>query len=213
MSGRGRCSLLVMSFLLVAGCFTCAQTNLSRRSPSLRSSPETNVRQSPVRLPVLNDDPVAPGHPARSPVKGSLHHLVRAAGIIFSGTVTRIEGGPAANGQSLETVAITFHIDTALRGTVANRNLTLTEWIGLWSAGQRYRVGEHVFLFLYPRSKLGLTSLVAGPTGRFDVDSRGYVLLSPDHLSELQSDPVLGGKSRVRFSDFASAVRRASEEE
>ena len=36
---------------------------------------------------------------------------------------------------------------------------------------------------------------------------------SAQHLSAFRKDPVLGGKSRVAFSDFALAVRRAGEEE
>ena len=49
--------------------------------------------------------------------------------------------------------------------------------------------------------------------GRFSIDPLGRVLLSAQHLSAFQADPVLGGKSRVRFSDFALAVQRAGEEE
>jgi len=56
---------------------------------------------------------------------------------------------------------VTFHIESGLRGATAGRNLTINEWIGLWSSGQRYAVGERVLLFLYPKSKLGLTSVWA----------------------------------------------------
>jgi hypothetical protein len=70
-----------------------------------------------------------------------------------------------------------------------------------------------VLLFLYPPSKLGLTSSVAGEMGRFTVDLWGHVLLSAQHLSAFRADPLLGGKSRLTLSDFAMAVRRASEEE
>jgi hypothetical protein len=139
--------------------------------------------------------------------------IVRAAGTIFSGTVTAIARRPAARGQSVETVAITFHVDQAIRGVTPGENLTISQWIGLWSGGQRYRVGERVLLFLYPRSKLGLTSCVAGPVGRLALDSSGHVLLSAQHLAAFRADPVLGGKSRVRYRDFALAVQRASEEE
>jgi hypothetical protein len=69
-----------------------------------------------------------------------------------------------------------------------------------------------VLLFLYPPSKLGLTSCVGGTIGRFAIDPWGRVLLSAQHLAAFRADPVLGGKSRLRFSDFALAVRRASEE-
>jgi hypothetical protein len=110
-------------------------------------------------------------------------------------------------------IDITFHVENALRGTTRGRELTVSEWIGLWQSGQRYRVGERVLLFLYPRSKLGLTSCVSGRTGRFELDSQSRVLLSPQQVSIFRKDPVVGGRSQVAFSDFASAVRQASEEE
>ena len=151
--------------------------------------------------------------PITPPGTAGLPVITRGAGTIFSGTVTAIERRPATTAQVVETVAITFHIDNAIRGVTPGENLTISQWIGLWSSGQRYRIGEHVLLFLYPPSKLGLTSCVAGEMGRFTVDSWGRVLLSARHLSAFRSDSVLGGKSRVRFSDFALAVRRASGEE
>jgi len=139
--------------------------------------------------------------------------MARAAGTIFSGTVTAIARHPATQGQAIETVAITFHVEKAFRGVTPGEDFTISQWIGLWSAGQRYRVGERVLLFLYPPSKLGLTSCVASPIGRFRIDPVGRVLLSAQHLSAFRADPVLGGKSRVSFTDFALAVRQASGEE
>jgi len=133
--------------------------------------------------------------------------------MIFSGTVTKIERRPATAGQSVETVAVTFRIENALRGTMPGQDLTITQWIGLWSSGQRYREGERVLLFLYPVSKLGLTSCVGGTLGRFAVDRSGWVLLTAQHTAAFGRDPVLGGKSRARFGDFALAVRHAGEEE
>jgi len=143
----------------------------------------------------------------------SIGQITRAAGTIFSGTVTAITRRPATHGQSVETVAITFHVDNAIRGATPGESLTISQWIGLWSSGQRYRVGERVLLFLYPPSKLGLTSCVAAPMGRFNIDATGRVLLSAQHLSAFRTDPVLGGKSRVSLSDFALAVRQAGGEE
>jgi hypothetical protein len=133
--------------------------------------------------------------------------------MIFSGTVTKIERRAATAGQSVETVAVTFRIENALRGATPGEDLTITQWIGLWSSGQRYRVGERVLLFLYPASKLGLTSCVGGPLGHFAIDRAGQVLLTVQQLSAFRKDPVLGGKSRARFGDFALAVRHAGEEE
>jgi hypothetical protein len=171
--------------------------------------PRASQLSPPVRAPVRVNPPLS-FNPVNSP---GLSGLVRAAGIIFSGTVIRVEPRTRANGQTLATVAITFHVENAVRGSTSGRELTIFEWAGLWSSGQRYRVGERVFVFLYPRSKLGLTSSVAGPIGRFAVDTSGTLVLSPQHISVFRRHPVLGGKSRVSLSDFALAVRQAHEEE
>jgi hypothetical protein len=142
-----------------------------------------------------------------------LAQLSRAAGAIFSGTVTSITGSPAINANAVETVAITFHVENAIRGATPGTNFTFSQWIGSWSAGQRYRVGERVLLFLYPPSKLGLTSCVAAPVGRFNIDASGRMSLTAQQVAAFRADPVLGGRSRVTFRDFAQAVEQAGEEE
>jgi hypothetical protein len=137
--------------------------------------------------------------------------IARAAGIIFSGTVTAISRLPASGSQTPETVAITFHVERGIRGTTAGRDLTIFQWMGLWTSGQRYRVGERVLLFLYPPSTLGLTSCVGGSTGRFAVDTIGQVVLSQEHQAAFFADPALAGRSRLSIYDIAQAVRRARE--
>jgi hypothetical protein len=136
--------------------------------------------------------------------------MVHSAGIIFSGTVTNIEARPASDGQSLQTVAITFRVSDAIRGATPGETLTISQWTGLWSAGQRYRVGERVVLFLYPASRLGLTSSVSGVMGRFEMDAAHRILISEQHRLAFRDDPVLAGKSRVTFHELARAVREAS---
>jgi hypothetical protein len=143
--------------------------------------------------------------------------LARTAGTIFAGTVTRIEPGPAAGGSAVPTVAITFHVERPLRGAVPGGSLTILEWLGLWSSGQRYAVGEHVLLFLYPPSKLGLTSVVGGALGQFHLDSAGGILPSEWQFAAFQADPVFAGRSagrsRIGFNDFARALRWALREQ
>jgi len=154
--------------------------------------------------------PVPPGVP---PGTFALPQLAEAAGMIFSGTVTGVVRHAATSGQAMETVSITFHVENAIRGAAPGDEVTVRQWIGLWSGGQRYRIGERTLLFLYPPSKLGLTSCVGWPLGRFNLDPQGRVLLSAQQLSAFRRDPVLGGKSRVSFRDFALAVRQAAGEE
>lgn len=94
------------------------------------------------------------------------------AGFVFSGTVLAVDRISSAAGVGVDTIRITFAVHEGLRGVRAGKTFTLQEWAGLWStAGGRFRPGERVFLFLYPRSKLGLTSVVGGTLGRYRLDS------------------------------------------
>lgn len=97
-----------------------------------------------------------------------------------------------------------------MRGTSAGEILTIQEWAGRWAGGERYRIGERVLLFLYAPSKLGLTSTVAGAMGRFAVDSQGRIVMSPQHIANLVSEPFLRGKTVVPYADFALAVQRST---
>ena len=210
--GNCRSSLLAIFLLLAPTTFVDAQTTRPA-APDFNERTDFTARLPiTVQPPSLLPRPVSPHLPVRTPGSG-FSELVRASGMIFSGTVTGIERRPANQDQTLATVAITFHVDKAMRGARFGEHITISQWIGLWSSGQRYRIGERVLLFLYPPSKLGLTSCVAGPRGRFHIDRWGRVLLSAQHLSAFRTDPVLGGKSRLRLSDFALAVQHASEEE
>jgi hypothetical protein len=209
MHGRSCTCLLAISFLLMA------PTYLRSQSGSVDAAPDFSAHLPGIDQPPTSPiPPRLPGTPPRTPARPiGFPVLSSAAGTIFSGTVTAIVRRPATQGQAVETVAITFHIENAIRGAVAGDDLTISQWIGLWSSGQRYRVGERVLLFLYPPSKLGLTSCVAGALGRFTVDPRGRILLSAQHLSAFRADPILGGKSRVSFSDLTLAVQRSRGEE
>src|SRR5208282_3991820 len=219
MYGRSCTCLLAVSVLILAPASLRSQTGLADSAPDF-AIPHRADSPPDGSQPVSRDQlrlhlPIAPpGRPPGTPPWTiGFPVIARAAGTVFSGTVTAIARRSAGQSQAVETVAITFHIENAIRGATPGQNLTILQWIGLWSSGQRYRVGERVLLFLYPPSKLGLTSCVAGAMGRFTIDPRGRVLLSAQHLSAFRADPVLSGKSRVSFSDFAWAVRQTSKEE
>jgi hypothetical protein len=212
--------LLVISLAVIAlPPPVVSQSDRVNRTPDTPSSdrPTANLA-APASLPVARPPslppPVSPPIlPPVGPTPIGFRLLVHAAGAIFSGTVTAVAHKPATHSEAIETVAITFHVEQAIRGSTPGENLTIRQWMGVWSGGQRYRVGERVLLFLYLPSKLGLTSSVAGALGRFTVDPVGRVLLSAQHLSAFQKDAVLGGKPRLRVSDFAAAVRKVTEEE
>jgi len=208
MHGRNVSRLLVMIGLLGLSGSLRAQADpppLWQDVPLSSSPPSTPTPPSDPRLP--NRPVVTPGDPWGIV---DLAEITRAAGMIFSGTVTGIARNPS---QETETVAVRFHVEQAIRGVTSGQEVTILEWTGAWVAGQRYRTGERVFLFLYPTSKLGLTSSVSGAIGRFRIDPGEHVCLSAQQSLAFRKDPVLGGRSRVSLSDFARAVQRAGEEE
>jgi hypothetical protein len=164
--------------------FAVAVALISVACPTTAENPARSDPADPRELPYLHTRP-----------------LTRSAGYIFSGTVKSVERA-AAKRNSVATVLITFHVDQAMRGVRTGQMLAIREWAGLWESSERYRPGEHVLLFLYPPSKLGLTSPVGGPWGRFRIDPSGRVILNPGRIGVRSRHPGIAarfqGRSLVR---------------
>jgi hypothetical protein len=105
--------------------------------------------------------------------------LSRRAGMIFAGTVLTPAMGPVTNriaktdqvvlGTSPGTpraAQLSFHVDEAIAGVKQGQVLTIHEWTGALPAQRSMRRGEHFLMFLYPPSRLGLSSPVGGPLGQ-----------------------------------------------
>jgi len=180
-----------------------------------------------LRSPTLMGLPSAPAGTARPPEPGGVpraspvalppgamgwQQIVRAAGIIFTGRVISVGGAASAFGRDAPSTMITFQVEHAMRGTSTGQTLTIHEWAGLWTNGERYRVGERVLLFLYPPSRLGLTSPVGGAAGKFAVDAQGRIAMNAGHLATFAGDPAIGGRMVVPYADFARVVQRAGGE-
>lgn len=143
---------------------------------------------------------VAVDRPALQVPQPTLRRMIHDSARIFAGTVTGVERLQA--GPGIPTTRVTFRIDEAIRGVRKGQTIEITEWGGLWQAGERYRAGERVILFLHPESRLGLTSPVSGVMGRWSVQRDGKV--------EPRS-----ADARLRKSDFkvvAAALRSAARE-
>jgi len=209
------CLLALLLMVLTPGLARGQSDRADRLSSSSRVRAPVSVLLPPRSVHPPSPEPVRPLPiwPVMLPGTIGLPQLAHAAGMIFVAQVTGVARLPAAGGQAIETVAIRFHVEQVIRGATPGKDLTITQWIGVWSSGQRYRIGERALLFLYPPSKLGLTSCVGGPMGRFSLDPLGRILFSAQQISAFRRDPVLAGKSRVSFRDFALAVQQASEEE
>jgi hypothetical protein len=135
--------------------------------------------------------------------------LARPAGIIFSGAVIRIEPERHESGKPAS-MRITLRVEDAVRGCYAGETIEIAEWAELWARNDRYRVGQHVLLFLYPRNAAGLTSPVAGDLGVFMLGSNGLLRLTPQQASLLGSQPGPGestppSSARAGLRSFSTA--------
>jgi hypothetical protein len=156
-----------------------------------------------------------PGTPSSSPYSQRPPSLIRSSGYIFAGTVKSVDR-VAPKGDAVATVKISFHVDQAMRGVRAGQILAIREWAGLWESGERYRPGERVLLFLYPPSKLGLTSPVQGPMGRFKIGPDGQVVVGPRRIGfrpprKGTRDGLLG-RTSVSPRELVRFFRAAEEE-
>jgi hypothetical protein len=152
-----------------------------------------------------------PAQPPPRPEIPNLHAIATRSGYVFAGTVKAVGRIKPRNQDSVAVMRITFHVDHGYRGVHTGQTFAIHEWAGLWENGERYRPGERVMLFLYPPSKLGLTSPV--PNGRFPVDSGGRIVIRSERRSSTspqhgQSPPNL----RISLEDFGLALRRAEQE-
>ena len=144
----------------------------------------------------------------------SLHQLGASAGYIFSGTVLAVERVPAVHSNEVETIRITFRVEEGVRGVRSRQTLTIREWAGLWSSGERYRPGERVVLMLYPPSPVGLTSPVGGGMGKFTLDRDGNLAIGQNEglMRDPAAEPWMRGKSRASGRDLVRVLRRVAKE-
>jgi hypothetical protein len=169
-------------------------------------------------LLVVAEQPARPTLPiATPPGSARPQHprpLTQSSGYIFAGTVKSVER-VAPKGNGVATVQINFHVDQGLRGVRTGQMLAILEWAGLWESGESYRPGERVLLFLYPPSKLGLTSPVQGPMGHFKIGPDGQVALTPERISFLAPRPrirdALRGRTRITPVELVRYLRSAEE--
>ena len=158
--------------------------------------------------PGRSSDPLASelhaGMPPSLPTLGlpDLVLLTRHSGMIFSGTALKVEHLNPESASGVASTRTTFRVVTAIRGVRRGQILQIREWDGLWNSGERYQPGERVLLFLFPPSRLGLTSPVGESLGRFSVDDGGRV--------ELQGAPGSGPRPKpIEVRNLAAEVRRA----
>lgn len=104
--------------------------------------------------------------------------LSQRAGMIFAGTVvapaTQVDSNRVLTAERLVTgtsagmapvVKLSFRVDEAIAGVEQGQVLTIREWAGASPGNRPMGTGQHFLMFLYPPSRLGLTSPVGGSMG------------------------------------------------
>ncbi|HEV2696363.1 MAG TPA: hypothetical protein VGU90_00105, partial [Terriglobales bacterium] len=119
----------------------------------------------------------------RQPRPLSLRQIIHDSALIFSGTVLHVKRVGPEPTSSAGISQISFRVQNAIRGTRRGQVIEIREWGGLWTTGERYTAGENVLLFLYPNSKLGLTSPIGGRAGRLRVDKTGRVEIGKENTA------------------------------
>lgn len=99
--------------------------------------------------------------------------LSRRAGMVFAGTVLSAGPQTARTDRITPAIEVSFRVDRPIAGVARGQILTIHEWAGAWSRHRAMRSGEHLLLFLYPPSRLGLTSPVGGSLGQIALDASG----------------------------------------
>jgi hypothetical protein len=123
--------------------------------------------------------------------------LSRRAGMIFAGTVLAAAAPASAADRPIPgqtpSIQLSFRVDEPIVGVERGQVLKIHEWAGAWSMHRPMSKGEHILIFLYPPSRLGLTSPVGGSLG------------------QIALDPSAGGKA-ISVMQLQRAIRRAREE-
>lgn len=140
-----------------------------------------------------------PAQPARPRADApDLQQITAHSGMIFLGRVETVT--PAGTDR----IRMVFRVLDGIRGAKTGETIAVEEWRGLWVAGHdRYQPGQTLMLFLYPRSRLGLTSPVAGEAGRLEITPTQRVVLSPD-----RSDAMLPRSLRLQKGQAALDAMR-----
>jgi hypothetical protein len=134
--------------------------------------------------------------------------LSQRAGMIFAGTVLSSGSQTVRMDRSVAAIELRFRVDRPIAGVDAGQVLTIHEWAGASSGHRPLRRGEHILIFLYPPSRLGLTSPVGGSLGQIGLDSTGqYVAVT--HQAITQSNRSLPARSLIKVSQLERAIRAA----
>jgi hypothetical protein len=117
--------------------------------------------------------------------------------------VTQAVASQSADPGMVPAVQLSFRVDTAIAGVEQGQILTIREWVGARSMHRPIHSGQRILIFLYPPSRLGLTSPVGGSLGQVALDANGNVA---------RHEKVPADEEIVSVLQLERAIRSAREE-
>jgi hypothetical protein len=154
--------------------------------------------------------------------------LSRRAGMIFAGTVLT-SGAPLTNqtmpaeqrsAGTIPAVSLSFRVDEAIAGVKRGQVVKINEWAGAWAMHRPMIKGQHILIFLYAPSRLGLTSPVDGALGQIALDAGGKNVVEgkASATTELRDASLLRSRDTatsgsVSVRQLARAIRSARRDE
>lgn len=156
-------------------------------------------------------------HSAAARILGpNWQQLCRHAGMIFAGTVLASPSQSVRTDRGVPSVEISLRVDRAIAGVEPGQVLAIHEWTGALSSHPTMHRGERVLLFLYPPSRLGLTSPVGGAQGQIRLDAFGVNVIGQARRagdSEISPPVPPNGKRQtsrqVTVTELERAIREA----
>jgi hypothetical protein len=135
--------------------------------------------------------------------------LSRRAGMIFAGTVLGSTPPTTTIDRAIPAVQLRFRVDRAIAGVPRGQVLTIREWAGASSMQRPMIKGQHILIFLYPPSRLGLTSPVGGAIGQVALDASGKNVSGAGFRDALQSGRYIPQGLKPAFSEGPNGTAEA----
>lgn len=146
-------------------------------------------------------------HSAAARILGpNWQQLCRHAGMIFAGTVLASPGQSPRTDRGVPSVEISLRVDRGIAGVESGQVLTIHEWTGALSSHPAMHPGERLLLFLYPPSRLGLTSPVGGAQGQIRLDAFGVNVIGQPRTAADPGAWATTVSARARQRDFTPPI-------
>ena len=191
--------------------YCCRRPSPTRANPDARF--RIPIRRAVVQPPAVEPAPIVIPCPVYATGTFGLTLIARAAGTIFSGTVTASRAAPLPAARRSKRSPSPSTLRTRFAAPRPGEELTISQWIGLWSGGQRYRVGERVLLFFIPE-QAGAYQLRRRTAGPFHHRCRGAASCSRHNIFQpFERIPSLVGSrayvSAISPWRYGGPVRRS----